>query len=121
MLPGTRQLRRASILSRSWLLYSGNLLPHRNEQKLASTVCYHSVLEEMLAYAGRALERLIEGIQSREEIVPDMSLALFLQLCSRQEGATEVHSFETHNEPESMDSTKYLQSVVSSRGTVPHS
>ncbi|CAM9250431.1 unnamed protein product [Ectocarpus fasciculatus] len=54
--------------------------------KLATTVCYHSVLQEMLAYAGRALELLVQGVQSQEEIVPDMSLALFLQLCSRQEG-----------------------------------
>ncbi|CAM9096960.1 unnamed protein product, partial [Hapterophycus canaliculatus] len=54
--------------------------------KLATTVCYHSVLQEILAYAGRALELLVQGLQSQEEIVPDMSLALFLQLCSRQEG-----------------------------------
>ncbi|CAM9105103.1 unnamed protein product [Ectocarpus sp. 13 AM-2016] len=54
--------------------------------KLATTVCYHSVLQETLAYAGRALELLVQGVQSQEEIVPDMSLALFLQLCSRQEG-----------------------------------
>lgn len=49
-------------------------------------MCYHSVLQEVLAYAGRALERLVQGIQSQEPIVPEMSLALFLQLCSRQEG-----------------------------------
>ena len=55
--------------------------------QLATTVCYHSVLQEVLAYAGRALELLVQGLQSQEEIVPDMSLALFLQLCSRQEGA----------------------------------
>lgn len=54
--------------------------------QLATTVCYHSVLQEMLAYAGRALDLLVQGMQSQEEIVPDMSLALFLQLCSRQEG-----------------------------------
>ncbi|CAM9883661.1 unnamed protein product [Scytosiphon promiscuus] len=57
-----------------------------NGNKLATTVCFHSVLQEILAYAGRALELLVQGIQSQEEIVPDMSLALFLQLCSRQEG-----------------------------------
>lgn len=55
--------------------------------QLATTVCYHSVLQEMLAYAGRALELLVQGLQSQEPLVPDMSLALFLQLCSRQEGA----------------------------------
>lgn len=53
---------------------------------MACTVCYHSVLQEFLAYAGRALERLIQGLQSQEELVPDISLALFLQLCMRQEG-----------------------------------
>ena len=58
-----------------------------SDPQLASTVCYHSVLQEMLAYAGRALELLVQGIQSQEEIVPEMALALFLQLCSRQEGS----------------------------------
>lgn len=55
--------------------------------QMATTVCYHSVLQEMLAYAGRALELLVQGLQSQEPLVSDMSLALFLQLCSRQEGA----------------------------------
>lgn len=60
---------------------------HRaTRHQLATTVCFHSVLQEMLAYAGRALERLVQGVQSQEAIVPDISLALFLQLCSRQEG-----------------------------------
>ncbi|CAM9541310.1 unnamed protein product, partial [Laminaria digitata] len=62
--------------------------------KLASTVCYHSVLQEMLAYAGRALELLVQGLQSQEEIVPEMALALFLQLCSRQEGREGIEASE---------------------------
>ena len=60
--------------------------------QLASTVCYHSVLQELLAYAGRALDLLVQGIESQEAIVPEMALALFLQLCSRQEGPLNKNS-----------------------------
>eukprot|EP00752_Nemacystus_decipiens_P010681 g9512.t1 len=72
--------------------------------KLATTVCYHSVLQEMLAYAGRALELLVQGLQSQEPLVPDMSLAFFLQLCSRQEGRDGI---------EATDGIAMLQPLIS--------
>ncbi|CAM9544466.1 unnamed protein product [Chrysoparadoxa australica] len=54
--------------------------------KLAYTACYGSVLGEILAFGGRGLESIVVGMLSSEEPVPSACLALFLQLCSRQEG-----------------------------------
>ena len=74
----------------TWALSAESLPPRHARfpllRQLASTVCYQSVLQEILSYAGRALDRVVEGLQSQEDIVPDMSLAFFLRLCSRLEG-----------------------------------
>jgi hypothetical protein len=62
--------------------------------KLAHTVCYSSVLREVLAMGGWGLDRLVQGIQSGESMIAEVSLALLLQLCSRPEGRESLCSRE---------------------------
>ena len=54
--------------------------------KMACTLYYHSVLDEIVANAGLVLVRLVDALSSGQDILP-VAVAIFLsQLCTRQEG-----------------------------------
>ncbi len=54
--------------------------------KLACTQGFNHVLIEIIALAGRALEKVVEGINMQDSMIPFACLALIKQLATRQEG-----------------------------------
>jgi hypothetical protein len=54
--------------------------------KMACTQGYNNVLIEVIAFAGRALDKVVENLQSQDPNIPHACLALLKQLATKQSG-----------------------------------